>query len=181
MLQSSSKGHGHDHGHDHGAEGHGKHEEHEETSEDGDSAEASSEGKDGEQDSESKSEEAHDDAIPEEDGKGDQKDGGDSERSEESDGGDDKQQDTPDTSDDESSKTEAHETGPGRDVEGVQFKGATKGGATGDTRKSIPDAKGGNKKRIESDAGMRQGVSDDEPTRDAEGSNKDKVRTMIST
>lgn len=115
--------------------------------------------------------------MPAKDAKSDEEEGADSEKSEDSDGGEGEQQDTPDTSDDESSKNEAHETGPGGDVEGVQFKGATKDGATGDTRKHIPDAKGGNKKRIESDAGMRQGVADDEPERDAEGSNKDKVRT----
>ena len=63
-------------------------------------------------------------------------------------------------------------------MEGVQFKGATKDGAAGDTRKHIPDAKGGNKKRIESDYGVRQGAADDEPMRDAEGSPKDKVRTI---
>ena len=78
-----------------------------------------------------------------------------------SDGGE--SQDTQDTSDDEAPKNEAHETGPGGNVEGVQFKGATNTGDNheqDDTRKHIPDAKGYNKKRIESAYGERQGVAD---------------------
>ncbi|KAI9698792.1 MAG: hypothetical protein M1836_003902 [Candelina mexicana] len=61
---------------------------------------------------------------------------------------------------------EPHEVESGGNVEGVQFKGATSGGTKegkneqGDTRKHIPDAKGGAKKRIESDYGLKQGVSD---------------------
>lgn len=100
--------------------------------------------------------------------------------SEDSDSGEGEHQDTPDTSDDESSIDKEHRTGPGGNVEGVQFKGATKDGQMGDVRKHIPDAKGGNKKRIESDAGIRQGVADNEPMRDAEGSHKDKVRTVLT-
>ena len=47
----------------------------------------------------------------------------------------------------------------GNEVEGVQFKGATTGPEKGqtDNRFKIPDAKGGNKKRIVSDYGQRQG------------------------
>ena len=78
-----------------------------------------------------------------------------------SDGGE--SQDTPDTSDDEAPQNEEHETGSGGNVEGVQFKGATKAGTDhgqDDTRKHIPDAKGYNKKRIESAYGIRQGVAD---------------------
>ena len=91
------------------------------------------------------------------------------------------QQDTPETSDDEQPKNVAHETESGRNVEGVQFKGATSGGTKdhvqNDTRKHIPDAKGGNKKRIESAYGNRQGVAyDDNLEEDETGAKKDKVR-----
>jgi len=90
------------------------------------------------------------------------------------------QQDTPDTSDDEQPKNVAHETESGGSVEGVKFKGATSGGTRdgeqGDTRKHIPDAKGGNKKRIESHYGKRQGVAgDDNLEPDENGRTKDKV------
>ncbi|KAL8717567.1 MAG: hypothetical protein Q9225_005199 [Loekoesia sp. 1 TL-2023] len=71
-------------------------------------------------------------------------------------------QGTPETSSDEDPKAGAHEVDSGGNVEGVRFKGATSGGTRegeqGDTRKHIPDAKGGNKKRIESDYGKPQGV-----------------------
>ena len=56
--------------------------------------------------------------------------------------------------------SDAHETESGSHVEGVQFKGATKAGdedgGQGDTRKHIPDAKGGSKKRIESHYGGKE-------------------------
>jgi hypothetical protein len=190
LLQPSAKK-GHEHGH--GDEGHGEHEEHEEHNEheepeeheeqeeapEGENAaEASSEGE-GDHDSELKGDEAPDKPVPQ--NAGDHEKDNDSEGSEDSDGGEGEHQDTPDTSDDEFSKNVEHRTGPGGDVEGVQFKGATKDGGTGDIRKHIPDAKGGNKKKIESDAGMRQGVADNEPMRDAEGSHKDKVRTSPPT
>ena len=82
---------------------------------------------------------------------------------------------TPDTSQDT-----AHETDSGENVESVQFKGATSGGSRegeqGDTRKHIPDAKGGSKKRIESDYGRRQGVAgDDDLEKDESGKTMDKV------
>lgn len=99
-------------------------------------------------------------------GDGDEQSADESEKSEEKpddSGSDTGQQETPSTSDDESSKNVAHVTDSGKDVEGVQFKGATSGGTRegeqGDTRKHIPDAKGGNKKRIESDYGHRLGVA----------------------
>lgn len=96
-----------------------------------------------------------------------------------------KQNETPDTSDDEESQNTAHVTNSGRDVEGVRFKGATSGasmeGETGDTRKHIPDAKGGNKKRIESDYGKTQGVvADGDLEKDESGRMKDKVRIASS-
>ncbi|MCJ1478838.1 hypothetical protein MMC13_007522 [Lambiella insularis] len=62
----------------------------------------------------------------------------------------------------EGSDDSAHETEPGDDVEGIRGKGATKDGPPGDTRKHIPDAKGYNKKRIESDYAQRQGEKDSE-------------------
>lgn len=97
--------------------------------------------------------------------------------------GDDRQ-DTPDTSDDEQPKNVAHETESGGNVEGVKFKGATSGGTRdgeqGDTRKHIPDAKGGNKKRIESHYGKRQGVAgDDDLEPDETGRTKDKVSRIL--
>lgn len=75
---------------------------------------------------------------------------------------DSSQEDTPDTSEDEEPQDTAREVDSGGKVEGVQFKGATKHGEVGDTRKHIPDAKGGAKKRIESDYGMKQGVKEDD-------------------
>ncbi|KAL9598810.1 MAG: hypothetical protein Q9219_004229 [cf. Caloplaca sp. 3 TL-2023] len=75
-------------------------------------------------------------------------------------------QGTPDTSGDEDPKAGAYEVDGGGNVEGVQFKGATSGGTRegeqGDTRKHIPDAKGGAKKRIESHYGKPQGVAQDD-------------------
>ena len=91
-------------------------------------------------------------------------------------GSDDTGKDTPDTSDDEGSENTTHEKEGGQDVEGVQFKGATSGGTKdgeqGDTRKHIPDAKGFNKKRIESDYGGKEGEAQN-PEQDP--SNKDLV------
>ena len=66
----------------------------------------------------------------------------------------------------------------GSKVEGVQFKGATREGGKGDTRKHIPDAKGGAKKRIESDQGNRQGVISDETAKEYEDSPIDAVSIM---
>ena len=87
---------------------------------------------------------------------------------------------TPDTSEDEEPQDTAHETDSGGNVDGVQFKGATSGGSRegeqGDTRKHIPDAKGGSKKRIESDYGRRQGIAgDDDLEKDESGKTMDKV------
>lgn len=96
----------------------------------------------------------------------------------------DDQQDTPGTSDDEQPNNVAHETESGGNVEGVKFKGATSAGTRdgeqGDTRKHIPDAKGGNKKRIESHYGKRQGVAgDDDLEPDESGRTKDKVSRTL--
>ena len=139
----------------HGHGGHGGHEghdDHDEHGEDGKSGEegGSSEGESGDEKSE------------------DQDEGGEEDKGEE--------KDTPNTSDDEGPENTAHETESGGNVEGVQFKGATSGGTgdgeQGDTRKHIPDAKGFNKKRIESNYGRRQGVAQ-KPEQDP--SNKDLV------
>ena len=90
------------------------------------------------------------------------------------------QKETPDTSDDEQPENVAHKTDSGANVEGVQFKGATSGGSRegeqGDTRLHIPDAKGGNKKRISSDYGNRQGVAQDDDSK--AGTTTDKVRGL---
>ena len=157
--------HGHDHGEEHEKEGEDKHEE--------DSTESKTE------ESEKPEESAHDSSEGSTEGSkqadsDDQKQESSEENSgEESDGSTDggkEEQDTPATSGDEGSGNTAHEVDGGDNVEGVRFKGATKGGTKegeqGDTRKHIPDAKGYNKKRIESDYGMKQGQVADEPGTD---------------
>ena len=103
--------------------------------------------------------------------------GGQGDESEDSDSDDGGQQDTPDTSEDEGSDNGTKVVDTGKNVEGVQFKGATSGGTKdnneqGDTRKRIPDAKGGNKKRIESDYAKRQGEAQKS---EQDPSNKDLV------
>ena len=142
----------HGHGGHGGHEGHDEHDEHDEHGEDGKSGE---EGGSSEEESGDKKSE-------------DQDEGGEEDKGEE--------KDTPNTSDDDGPENIAHETESGGNVEGVQFKGATSGGTRdgeqGDTRKHIPDAKGFNKKRIESDYGRRQGEAQ-KPEQDA--SNKDLV------
>ncbi|KAK3166731.1 hypothetical protein OEA41_009856 [Lepraria neglecta] len=94
--------------------------------------------------------------------------------------------------DSDRSENGAKEVDSGKNVEGVQFKGATSGGTKdnneqGDTRKHIPDAKGGNKKRIESDYAKRQGEAqkpeEDPSDKDLAASSKDvddKSRTSQS-
>lgn len=103
----------------------------------------------------------------------------DNDNSDESESDRERETDTPETTDDEDDNF-PHETGGGGDVEGVQFKGATKGGTRegeqGDTRKHIPDPKGYSKKKIESDYGKPQGVAQDEDDTSQEpGNEKDKV------
>ena len=149
-------------GHGHGEGDHGEHKAHEEGEEHDETSE-------GERD---KANDKVDEESDEEQGKGEEKtttgegESKDAETSGDSEIDDGVAQDTPATSDDEEPKNVAHETESGGNVEGVQFKGATKGGTRdgeqGDTRKHIPDAKGYNKKRIESDYGNRLGAADDE-------------------
>ena len=88
-------------------------------------------------------------------------------------------QDTHDTSEDEGASNYPHEKEGGGHVEGVRFKGAaqaTKEGERFDTRKHIPDAKGGNKKRIESHYGQQQGVAQDASQ---DPSKEDLVRLIV--
>lgn len=150
LLQPDpNKGHGHGHG-----EGHGDHEgeeEHEETHE-------STEDEPAEKDEEA--------LVDEEKAESTGDDGNDARASDDSGSDEEKGQETPDTSDDDDEpKNVPHETDSGGDVEGVQFKGASKmvkeDDDKGDTRKHIPDAKGFNKKRIESKYGNRLGVDEE--------------------
>lgn len=125
----------------HGHGGHGGHDEHNDHGEEDVSSE-------GEESGEGES--------------GDQGDGGEEDQGKSDEfGSEGEEKDTPNTSDDEDAGNTAHEKEGGQNVEGVQFKGATSGGTgegeQGDTRKHIPDAKGFNKKRIESHYGGKEG------------------------
>ncbi|MCJ1401201.1 hypothetical protein MMC11_004413 [Xylographa trunciseda] len=84
-------------------------------------------------------------------------------------GSDGEKQGSPDPSGNQDPDNTAHETEAGDDVEGVRGKGATKEGPAGDTRKHIPDAKGYNKKRIESDYGHSQSPDRSEETEPDKG------------
>ena len=132
----------------HGHGGHGGHDEHSEHGEEGGSSEVE---ESGEGESEDQGDGGEEESKEGEEDQGKSDDSG-------SEGG---EKDTPNTSDDEDSGNTAHEKEGGQNVEGVQFKGATSGGTRegeqGDTRKHIPDAKGFNKKRIESDYGGKEG------------------------
>ncbi|CAF9904186.1 MAG: hypothetical protein HETSPECPRED_003406 [Heterodermia speciosa] len=161
LKKASDDGHGHGHGAEHGSDDKGGHVEDTEPGElvpnlrkketgDEDAGDDQASSQDA---GESKSEAASDDSDSENDGE--------------------KQDDTPDSSDGEESQNTAHETDSGQNVEGVQFKGPTSGGTAegeqGDTRKHIPDAKGGNKKRIESHYAKRLGeAASDDPEADDE-------------
>ncbi|KAI4258600.1 MAG: hypothetical protein LQ352_001135 [Teloschistes flavicans] len=105
-------------------------------------------------------------------------------------------QGTPDTSSDEDPKAGSYELDSGNNVEGVRFKGATSGGTRdgeqGDTRKHIPDAKGGAKHRIESHYGKELGSLKEEDPGDSDkpagakstsspGSISDKQRGLSNT
>ena len=144
QLHKSEHGGGHGHG---GHEGHGKGSE-----EHGDAEEEGSE------EGGSKEESSEDEGKTEPEGEEGSEDGDSSESG--SEGG----QDTPDSSDDEEAGNTAHEKEGGGNVEGVQFKGSTSGGTKvgeqGDVRKHIPDAKGANKKRIESEYGNQLGEAE---------------------
>lgn len=83
---------------------------------------------------------------------------------------------------DHGSDDTAHEMEEGSGVEGVQFKGSTSGGTRdgeqGDTKKHIPDAKGGNKKRLESHSAIKLGEAS-EPEQDH--GNEDMVGCPLSS
>lgn len=99
-----------------------------------------------------------------------EKDDSDTEKSEDSDSGDKgKGADTPDTSDDEG-KGETKKA-----AADVKFKGSTKEGEAPDSREHVPDAKGGAKKRINSDKAIKLG-GDEEATDGDSSEEKDKVR-----
>ena len=92
-------------------------------------------------------------------GQDESKEGGDESEQSDDSGSEEGENDTPDTSGDEEKVVDS-----GENVEGVQFKGSSNAGPNkqqSDTRKHIPDAKGGAKKRIESHYGQRQGVAGD--------------------
>ena len=158
QLQSKNS---HGHGHGHGSEEHGE-----------------EDGQDGEH--EEKTEHGEESGLPEgieeksgDQGHGEEKaDEGSSNEGGNDEGGTDGEGSSkaaPATPADKGPKAEAYETGSGGNVEGVQFKGATSGGTKegeqGDTRKHIPDAKGGSKLRIESHYGNKQGGAS-EPEQD---------------
>ena len=176
LLQPSpNKGHGHGHG----DEEHGEHEEHEEPEVKDGEGEASEESKEPEGESEEGkkgSEEAVEDL-----GQGESGDEPAGENSAEEQDASSEQLPGDNLLDAKKNPdNQAKVVGGGGNTEGVQFKGATSAGTgdnneQGDTRKHIPDAKGGNKKRIESDYGIRQGVNDDEPDKDNEQSKQDTV------
>lgn len=156
LWPPSKESHEHEHGHGHGHDDHINHKD----------DEVSSGGVDNAEDTES-TEAAEEERV-------DKQLETDSVKSDDSDN-QEGEQDTPDTSDDESD-TILHEKEDGNEVQGVTFKGPTKNAPPGDTRKYIPDAKGANKKRIESDYGKRQGVAEgDDATVQEPGNVKDKV------
>ena len=129
----------------HGHGGHGEHEEHNEHDEEGGSNEDGESGEEKGEDQSERGEEAS------EEGEGDEGSSDDASG----------QETEQDASDEGGSENATYEKEGGQDVEGVQFKGATSGGTKegeqGDTRKHIPDAKGFNKKRIESHYGGKEG------------------------
>ena len=137
-----------------GGHGHGEHETHEEGSEEHEEAKGK------ESDGEHEEGSGEDEGKTEPEGEGGSEDGDSSGSS--SEGG----QDTPESSDDENPGNTAHEKEGGGNVQGVQFKGSTSGGTKdgeqGDVRKHIPDAKGANKKRIESEYGNQLGEAEKE-------------------
>lgn len=153
LWPPSKKSHEHGHGNGHGHDEHISHKD----------AEESSNGADNAEDTEST------EAV--EKGRVDKQPETDSVKSDDS-GNKEVEQDTPE----DESDTILHEKEDGTEDQGVTFKGPTKNTPPGDTRKHIPDAKGANKKRIESDYGKRQGVAEgDDATVQEPGNVKDKV------
>ncbi|KAL9581260.1 MAG: hypothetical protein Q9212_004003 [Teloschistes hypoglaucus] len=153
-------------GHGHGGGGHGKHEgggEHGGSSEE--SHQSESEQKEGNQTAETASSDGDSNERGEDGGSAESDTSGPT-RPDHS--VEDAGQGTPDTSSDEDPKAGSYELPSGSNVEGVRFKGATSGGTRegeqGDTRKHIPDAKGGAKHRIESHYAKELGsLKEDDP------------------
>ncbi len=174
-LQNRGKSHG-----GHGHEG-GEHDEHGEEVEGGEGGEEGGEG--GDDEGKESGEEKGEDQGGEGEGENEDKDddvsaGGEKSDDSDSEGGN---QITPETPNDNGKDGTPREVDSGGNVEGVQFKGAVAGGTKGnneqgDTRKHIPDAKGANKKRIESDYAESQGVAD-KPEQDPH--NEDKVPSSL--
>lgn len=183
LLQSRAKI-GHDHGHDEGVhnEHEGGQEGREETEGGADSAPETAEGgkeTEGEADSAAETPEGGADGGNQTSESGAEKDGEGGGTSDDNGPGTgsgepprpdhsvyDAGQGTPDQPGDEYPKSGGHVVESGGNVEGVRFKGATSGGTKegeggrpemDDTRKHIPDAKGGAKKRIESNYAKPQG------------------------
>ena len=172
---------GHGQGHGHGDEGHSEEhgEEHVEGGEHGSKDEGGEKGSSGEGEGPSDEKTGKDVGDGEEKaGEDGSEEGGNDEESSGGSAGEGSEKKVPATPADKGPDVEAHETESGGDVEGVQFKGSTSGGTKegeqGDTRKHIPDAKGGSKKRIESDYAKPQGQAS-EPEQDPD--NKDVVFT----
>lgn len=127
--------------------GHG-HDEHGEESEAGEEVEA--------HEGEDSGEKGGDEGA---EGEDESKESGDESEQPDDSGSEGGEKDTPDTSDDEEKVVDS-----GENVEGVQFKGSSNAGPNkqqSDTRKHVPDAKGGAKKRIDSHYGQRQGIAED--------------------
>jgi len=170
-FQNSGKGHG-----GHGHEG-GEHDEHGEKADGGDGGVEGEEG--GEDEGKESGEEKGEDQAEEADGGREDSEegvpaGGEKSDDSDSEGGN---HITPETPSDKGKDGTPREVDSGGNVEGVQFKGAVAGGTKGnneqgDTRKHIPDAKGANKKRIESDFAKPQGVAENA---EQDPHNEDKV------
>ncbi|KAL8872813.1 MAG: hypothetical protein Q9174_001620 [Haloplaca sp. 1 TL-2023] len=161
LLQPDpNKGHGHGHGHGHDE---GEHSDHEEDAKGDDEAEAAPESETGQAGGEEDGVDQSSDNAPQGEG-ADERASDDRPRPDHS--VKDAAQGSPDETSDEDPKAGAYEVDSGNNVEGVRFKGATSGGTEegvqGDTRKYIPDAKGGYKHRIESHYAKEQGVMDGE-------------------
>jgi len=156
-------GHGGEESQEHGEESEGGEEGGQESGENG-GEEGGQEGGDVENRGADSGQDANGDEDSKEDKEGADSDSSDSGR---------ENQTGPDTPNDKGSDNVPHVTEGGQNTEGVQFKGATKEGEQGDTRKHIPDAKGGSKKRIESDYGGKQGKA---TTSEQSPDNEDLVR-----
>ena len=161
LLQPDpNKGHGHGHGHEKG-----EHAEHEGDVKGEDEAGVAPESETGQADGEEEGTDQSPDNASQGEGANE---GASDDRPRPDHSVQDAGQGQPDKSSDEDPKAGAYEVDSGNDVDGVRFKGSTSGGTEegvqGDTRKYIPDAKGGYKHRIESHYAKEQGVlGEDDP------------------